>query len=99
MAWAAARGVAAAGVGGAPTRKFAPVRGACAGVGAADDEKVRAGASGFSWSGDARLIVCGDARGPHGGNQSQEFRAAGAANRGNLVRRGDDAVEARFFCE
>jgi hypothetical protein len=67
--------------------------------GAADDEEICARASGLRRSGDAGLIVCGGARGPDGGNQSEEIRSAGAADRGNLLRRGDNAIEARFSCE
>jgi hypothetical protein len=67
------------------------------GDGASDDEVVGSGANGLGWSCYARLVVLKGARRPHAGDYDDEFWAAGAANRADLVRRGNHTVESSRF--
>jgi len=67
------------------------------GDGASDDEVVGSGANGVGWSCYARLVILKGARRPHAGDYDDEFRAAGAANRADLVRRGNHSVESSRF--
>lgn len=63
------------------------------GDGAADNKIIRAGACCFSGRSDARLVVRGSAGRTHRRDERQESRAAGAADRGDLVGGGNRAVK------